>query len=90
MAESLKKKFILGTSWTTSEHIILTIVGVIQLSITSRLLTPVDFGVYAIATFFSGLGRIAFSMGLSAALIQKKGEIKSYLDRVDKRHKKEI
>ena len=80
MAESLKKKFILGTSWTTSEHIILTIVGVIQLSITSRLLTPVDFGVYAIATFFSGLGRIAFSMGLSAALIQKKGEIKSYLD----------
>ena len=72
MAESLKKKFLFGTSWTTSEHIILTIIGVVQLSITSRLLIPVDFGIYAIAAFFSGLGRVAFSMGLSAALIQKK------------------
>ncbi|MFT0494341.1 oligosaccharide flippase family protein [Bacteroides thetaiotaomicron] len=43
-----------------------------QLSITSRILTPVDFGIYAIALFFSGLGRIAFSMGLGPALVQKK------------------
>lgn len=80
MEESLKGKFLSGTSWTTSEHVILTIVGVIQLSITSRLLTPIDFGIYATAMFFAGLGRVAFSMGLSAALIQKKGEIKDYLD----------
>ena len=72
MAESLKKKFLSGTSWTTSEHIILTIIGVAQLSITSRLLSPIDFGIYAIAMFFAGLGRVAFSMGLGAALIQKK------------------
>ena len=80
MAESLKKKFLSGTSWTTSEHIILTIVGIVQLSITSRLLTPVDFGIYAIATFFASLGRVAFSMGLGVALIQKKGDISRYLD----------
>lgn len=80
MAESLKRKFLFGTSWTASEHAILMIIGVVQLSITSRLLTPVDFGIYAIATFFSGLGKIAFSMGLGAALIQKKGDIKSYFN----------
>lgn len=80
MAESLKGKFISGTSWTAAEHVILMVLGVVQLSITSRLLTPVDFGIYAIATFFSSLGKVAFSMGLSVALIQKKGEIKSYLD----------
>ena len=80
MAESLKMKFLFGTSWTTSEHIILTVLGVIQLSITSRILTPVDFGIYAIAVFFASLGRVAFSMGLSVALIQKKGDISKYLD----------
>lgn len=80
MSESLKKKFLLGTSWTTSEHVILTFIGIAQLAITSRLLTPIDFGIYAIATFFAGLGRVAFSMGLSAALIQKKGDIRPYLD----------
>lgn len=80
MAESLKGKFLSGTSWTAAEHMILMILGVVQLSITSRLLTPIDFGIYAIATFFSSLGKIAFSMGLSTALIQKKGDIKSYLN----------
>ena len=80
MAESLKKKFLLGTSWTAAEHVILTVLGVLQLAITSRFLSPVDFGIYAIAIFFSNLGKVAFSMGLSAALIQKKGDIKSYID----------
>ena len=80
MGESLKKKFLFGASWTTSEQIIMTLVGVLQLAITSRLLTPIDFGVYAVANFFAGLGRISFSMGLSAALIQKKGDIRPYLD----------
>lgn len=80
MAESLKHKFLSGTSWTAAEHIILTVLGIAQLSITSRLLTPVDFGIYAIATFFAGLGKVVFSMGLSAALIQKKGNILPYLD----------
>ena len=80
MAESLKTKFLTGISWTTASHVILMVLGVVQLSITSRLLTPVDFGIYAIATFFSSLGNVAFSMGLSAALIQKRGDIKSYLN----------
>lgn len=80
MAESLKKKFLFGTSWTAAEHVILTVLGVLQLAITSRILTSIDFGIYAIVIFFSNLGKVAFSMGLSAALIQKRGNIKSYID----------
>lgn len=80
MADSVKKIFISGTFWTLSENIIFALIGIIQLAITSRVLTPVDFGIYAIALFFSGLGRIAFSMGLGPALIQKKGDISGYLN----------
>ena len=80
MAESLKKIFISGTFWTSSQQIILTIIGLLQLAATSRMLTPVDFGTYAVATFFSSLGNVAFSMGFSAALIQKKGDVSSYLN----------
>lgn len=80
MSNSVKKTFLSGAFWTFSENIIFAIIGIIQLSITSRILTPVDFGIYAIALFFSGLGRIAFSMGLGPALVQKKGDVSNYLD----------
>ena len=80
MAESLKGKFLSGTFWTTGEQVILTLLGLVQLAITSRLLTPVDFGIYATAVFFSSLGTKAFSFGFSAALIQKKGDVDKYLD----------
>ena len=72
MSQSVKKTFLSGTFWTLSENVILAFIGIIQLSVTSRILTAQDFGIYAIATFFIGLGRIAFSMGLGPALIQKK------------------
>ena len=72
MSENIKKTFLSGAFWTLSENIIFAIIGIFQLAITSRVLSPLDFGIYAIALFFSGLGRIAFSMGLGPALIQKK------------------
>lgn len=82
MSTSLKGKFISGTLWTISQNIILTLLGIVQLAVTSRLLSPLDFGIYAIALFFSGLGSKAFAMGLSIALIQKKGKIEGYFDTV--------
>lgn len=80
MTESLKKTFISGTFWTSGQQAIITLIGVLQLALTSRMLTPADFGTYAVATFFSSLGNVAFAMGFSAALIQKKGDIRSYLN----------
>ena len=52
MSNSVKKHFYQEPFWTFSENIIFAIIGIIQLSITSRILTPVDFGIYAIALFF--------------------------------------
>lgn len=80
MAGSLKGVFLSGTVWTAAENIIFTLLGIAQLAVTSRMLSSADFGVYAIAVFFTGLGTIAFSMGLGPALVQKKGDIKDYLD----------
>lgn len=80
MAESIRNKFLFGTFWTSGQQIIQTLLGVLQLAITSRLLSPADFGTYAVAMFFSSLGNMAFAMGFSAALIQKKGDISSYLN----------
>ena len=80
MSQSVKKSFLSGTFWTLSENVILAVIGIVQLSITSRILSSTDFGIYAIALFFSGLGRIAFSMGLGPALVQKKGDVSKYLD----------
>lgn len=80
MAKSLKKAFAWGTFWTSGQQVIITIIGLLQLAITSRMLTPMDFGTYAVASFFVSLGNIAFAMGFSAALIQKKGDVSSYLN----------
>lgn len=80
MAKSLKKSFVWGTFWTSGQQVIITIIGLLQLAITSRMLTPIDFGTYAVANFFVSLGNIAFAMGFSAALIQKKGNVSSYLN----------
>ncbi len=80
MSDSLKKKFVFGVAWTTAENVILLVLGVIRLSITSHILSPDDFGIYAITLFFYGIGRMAFSMGFGPALIQKKGDISGYLN----------
>lgn len=52
MAESLKKTFMSGTFWTSGQQVILTVLGLLQLAITSRMLSPIDFGTYAVANFF--------------------------------------
>lgn len=77
---SNKQLFINGSFWTAFENIVFMLLGVIQLYVTSKLLTPEDFGVYAVALFFSSLGTTAFSMGLGPALIHKKGDISEYID----------
>lgn len=80
MSKSLKNIFLSGAFWTTGQQIIITLLGICQLFFTSRFLSPFDFGIYAICLFFSSLGQMAFSMGFSAALIQKKGNVEKYLN----------
>lgn len=80
MSNSLVHKFLKASFWSASEQVIFLLLSIIQLAVTSRILTPSDFGVYAIAMFFSSLGTTAFSMGLGPALIQKQGDINGYFN----------
>ena len=80
MSNSLVHKFLKASFWSASEQVIFLLLSIIQLAVTSRILTPADFGVYAIAMFFSSLGTTAFSMGLGPALIQKQGDINGYFN----------
>ena len=52
MGKSLKSVFLSGTMWTAAENVIFTVLGIVQLAITSRILSSTDFGVYAIAVFY--------------------------------------
>ena len=78
MSNSVVGRFLKSIFWSASEQIVFMVLSIVQLSITSRLLSPLDFGIYAIAMFFSTLGFTAFAMGLGPALIQKCGDISSY------------
>lgn len=80
MSNVLVNKFLKASFWSASEQVIFLLLSIVQLAITSRILTPIDFGVYAIAMFFSSLGSTAFSMGLGPALIQKQGDINGYFN----------
>lgn len=80
MHNTLKRNAILGITWTTLEYAILSIIQIIQLSLLARILTPKDFGIFAIGIFFTTLGNTVFAMGLGPALIQKDGDIEKYLD----------
>jgi O-antigen/teichoic acid export membrane protein len=80
MTNKLKRNAVFGISWTTAEYIFIAGSQVVQLSVLARILTPVDFGIVAIGTFFTTLGNTVFALGLAPALVQKEGEIKDYLD----------
>jgi PST family polysaccharide transporter len=77
---NLKKNAVYGASWTTLEFILLAVIQLAHLMILARVLSPSDFGIFAIGTFFTNLGNSVFALGLGPALIQKKGEIVDYLD----------
>lgn len=46
--------------WTAAENVIFTVLGIVQLAITSRILSSTDFGVYAIAVFLLALEQLRF------------------------------
>ena len=80
MYDTLKKNAISGVTWTTFEYVIYLVIQIVQLSLLARILTPKDFGIFAIGTFFTTLGNTVFAMGLGPALIQKDGDVEKYLD----------
>jgi len=66
---TLKQKVVLGTKWIVAANIFKQILQIVSLIIFARLLSPDDFGIYAILMIFVGFLGMFTDMGTSAALI---------------------
>lgn len=69
---SLKDNAISGVKWTTVATITTTIVGVLRISILTRVLDKSDFGIVAIISFVLGLTQMFADLGFSSALMHVK------------------
>lgn len=69
---SLKQKVFTGTKWVALANIFRQILQMISLIVFARLLSPDDFGMFAILMIFVGFLTMFTDMGTSAALIHIK------------------
>jgi lipopolysaccharide exporter len=77
---SLSEKTVKGGFWVFTLRIADRIFNLIKIIILARLLSPNDFGIFAIALLVLSIFDTFTQTGFQQALIQKKGEIKSYLN----------
>jgi len=66
---SLKRKTIKGVAWSGAGNIASQILRMVTLVIMVRLLTPDDYGTYAILSLFVGFFSVFANMGISQAVI---------------------
>lgn len=71
----LKEKLIEGTSILLLREFFIKIIAIIGQVVLVRVLLPQYFGVFAILSFIIGTADIFTDIGLTAAIIQKKGQI---------------
>lgn len=68
---NLKKKTISGVKWTTVSTIVLSIAGILRISILTRFLDKTDFGLMALVVFVLGFMNLFMDMGLTTAILHK-------------------
>ncbi|MBN1850280.1 MAG: lipopolysaccharide biosynthesis protein [Deltaproteobacteria bacterium] len=78
--ESISRKVIRGGIWVFSLRIVNRGLGFIRTVILARLLAPEDFGLFGIAMLSISTLETFSQTGFQLALIQKKENVKSYLD----------
>ncbi len=66
---TLKQKVFSGVKWVSIANIFKQVLQIVSLIVFARLLSPEDFGIYAILMIFVGFLGIFTDMGTSAALI---------------------
>ncbi|MCE5359402.1 MAG: oligosaccharide flippase family protein [Acidithiobacillus sp.] len=66
---SVVRKSLTGLALLTVKEILIGLVSVIGITLLARLLSPEDFGLYAILTFVSGLCGVFGNLGTGASLI---------------------
>jgi len=78
--QSLSEKTIKGGIWVFSLRVIDRIFQLIRTIILARILSPTDFGLFAIALLVLSILESISQSGFEEALIQKKGNIRQYLN----------
>ena len=79
-SESISKKTVLGTFWIFCFRIVDQLFRLARTVILARLLAPNDFGLFGITIMAVSLLDAFTQNGFQDALVQKKGDIKPYLD----------
>jgi len=68
--EELGRKLVKGSAWMIAMRWSARLMGLISMAVVARLLTPADFGIYAIAITFIGLLDALSDFGTEAAIIR--------------------
>ncbi len=74
------RQTIKGISWAGSFRIVTRAVSFLRTAILARLLLPVDFGFFSIASLVLAISELITETGINIILVQKKEEIDKYID----------
>jgi len=78
--ETLSQRTMRGGAWMLVLRVVERVLGLVRTVLLARLLVPDDFGVMGVALLAMSALETASQTGFDIALIQKKGEIREYLD----------
>lgn len=68
---SIRSKSILGVKWTSFSTICITVIGILRISVLTRILDSSDFGLMALVVFVLGIFDLFMDMGLTSAILHK-------------------
>lgn len=71
MAESLKKKTVKGTIWSSIERFSVQAIQFVVMIFMARVLTPAEYGIVGMVTIFIAVSQSIIDSGFSQALIRK-------------------
>ena len=75
-----RKIAFIGVSWAMALNIITGIFSVVKISVSARILSPEDFGIFGIALLSLAFMQLLTETGLNVFLIQAKKNVSHYLD----------
>ena len=77
---TLREQVLRGGCWLVLSDALTSGAGIIKVALVARLLAPGDFGLFGIALVVQRLVEAFTDTGVVAALIQKRGDVRPYLD----------
>ncbi len=77
---NIEQKAVAGGFWVFTGRILSRALSFIRIIIVARILAPDDFGLFGLALLSLSILETFSQTGFGAALVQKKGRIKEYLD----------